>query len=143
MKRSDILKVLGAIVFLGLFFGAAMLHRHYRGDMNLQQISMNRIKKAATHHRVVPVSVISNIGSSRLMVLEMSIPCQDEGQCIDLKRKMRSIKSDFLIQVDSEDMTKWVRNRDYGSIKIKFLQIINRHIKDRVKNLYFDSFLPL
>ncbi len=142
MKRGDIVKVLGVIIFLGLFLGGAMLLSHYQGDIKLSEISMNRTKKAPENNKMVPVGVISNIGNSKV-VLEMSIPCQGEGQCIDLKRKMRSIKSDFLIQVDSEVMNKWVRNRDYGSIKNKFLQIINRHTKDRVKNLYFDSFLPL
>ena len=91
---------------------------------------------------MVPVGVISNIGNS-MVVLEMSIPCQGEGQCNDLKRKMSSIKSDFLIQVDSKDMDKWIQQRDYDSIKDKLLQIINHHAKNRVKNLYFHSFLPL
>jgi len=134
--------VLGGIFFLGLLFGGAMLLWHYQGGINLSKISMNRIKKAPKNNKMVPVGVISNIGNS-LVVLEMSIPCQGEGQCNDLKRKMSSIKSDFLIQVDSKDMDKWIKQRDYDSIKNKLLQIINHHAKDRVKNLYFHSFLPL
>jgi len=143
MKRGDIVKVLGAILFLGLFFGTAMLHRHYKDGITLPKISMNRSTKPAKYNKVVPVSVISNIGSGSLFLVEMSIPAQNEQQRIDLRRKMRLIKSDFLIQVDSKDMNKWVQERDYGSIKNKFLQIINKHAINRVENLYFDSFLPM
>ena len=74
-------------------------------------------------------------------MVEMAIPCVSKTQYTNLNQKIDRIKSEMLTNIDQEEMNKWVRDRDYVSIKGELLKVINKHTKKPIENIYFDSFL--
>ena len=114
----------------------------YRKDsIDLQNLSMVRQNKDKRGSKYIKCQFFSNIGAQNYLMLEMSIPCENTTQYEDLNQKIDRIKSDMLININPEEMKKWVGDRNFVSIKGELLNIINRHANMPVEHIYFDSFL--
>ena len=102
---------------------------------------MLRQKKDKNGSNYLKCQLFSNFGTQNYLALEMAIPYENKTQYADLNQKMGRIKSDMLTNIDQKEMNKWVKERDYVTIKGELLKVINKHTKKPIEHIYFDSFL--
>ena len=114
---------------------------HHNEKINFQKISMLRQKNNKNGSNYLKCQLLSNLGAQNYLLLEMAIPYENNTQYADLNQNMDRIKSDMLTNIDQEQMNKWVKERDFVSIKGELLKVINKHTKKPVEHVYFDSFL--
>jgi flagellar basal body-associated protein FliL len=73
--------------------------------------------------------------------IRAKIPNRDKKQQDDLKGKLEGIKSDFLTNMNQQELAKWIRERNYDAIKAELLKVINTHTNKPVEHIYFDSLI--
>jgi len=124
--------VLVLIICIGLVW--------YNSDSKNIQISSFKFNKNKKYEKTVQVSIISNLGPSHLMKMNIAIPCNDRSQCADLTQNMSRMKSGFLTQLGQEEMKDLIDDRDFNAIKKAYMSVINRVAEKPVDNIYIDSF---
>jgi|GEM_PF-1613759 len=110
-------------------------------NVDLQNLSMIKPKHRKTAPQFVKCRLYSNLGVKDYLMLEMSIPYRDKKQQDDLKGKLEGIKSDFLTNMNQQELAKWVRERNYDAIKAELLKVINTHTNKPIEHIYFDSLI--
>jgi flagellar basal body-associated protein FliL len=130
--------VLSFIVLIAM--GVAVII-HHNEKIQFKNISMLRQKQDNNGTNYIKCRLFSNIGSENYVMMEMAIPYENKTQYADLNRKIGRIKSDMLTNINPDEMNKWVKERDYVAIKSELLKVINKHTKEPIKHIYFDSFL--
>ncbi len=131
-----------AILVVGLLVLGAVILNRYKTEIVISKLSLNptKTKTKNAYLRYVKSTVISNIGGHNILKFEMAIPYENMEQRRDLKRKMKQIKDDFLVQIEQGKMEEWVKQRDFAAIRKAYLKIINKHTDKPIENLYFASF---
>jgi flagellar basal body-associated protein FliL len=130
--------VLCAIALIAICITVFIYHD---GKVNLQNLSMLKPKQGKTAPQYVKCQLFSNLGAKDYLMLEMAIPYRDKEQQADLKGKLDQIKSDFLTNINHQNMAKWIQERDYDAIKAELLKVINAHTQKPVEHIYFDSLI--
>ena len=142
MGDNVYLKGFIAIVVVGLLVLGAWLLNQYKEQITISKwsSSQRKTKSKNEYSRFVQSSVVSNIGGRNFLKLEMAIPYEDIEQRRDLKRKMKRIKDDLLVNIEQKKMEEWVKQRDFAAIRNEYLKIINQHTDKPIENVYFKTF---
>ena len=142
MGDNVYLKGFIAIVVVGLLVLGAWLLNQYKEQITISKFSSSqrKTKSKNEYSRFVQSSVVSNIGGRNFLKLEMAIPYEDIEQRRDLKRKMKRIKDDLLVNIEQKKMEEWVKQRDFAAIRNEYLKIINQHTDKPIENVYFKTF---
>jgi flagellar basal body-associated protein FliL len=144
MKVFEENNVKGSTLVLSIFALIAIcviIFIYHDEKINLQNLSMLKLKQGKTAPQYVKCQLFSNLGARDYLMLEMAIPYRDKEQQADLKGKLNQIKSDFLTNINHRKMEKWIQERDYDAMKAELLKVINAHTKEPVEYIYFDSLL--
>ena len=129
------IKLMGALVLIlsiGLFW--------YNYDSKDIRISSVKFKKKQKYYQTANLSLVSNIGPTYQMKMDLSIPCQTKTQYSDLTYKMPRIKSALLTTMDQGEMTNLIEDRDFDAIKKAYMGVINRFVEKPVNTIYIESF---
>ena len=140
MNAGILRKIFTTILIVGLSVLCVGLLDHYEADINFSNISIKKRKKDDGYSQHLKYKMVSNIGESNILKMEMAIPYENREQRLDLKRNMQKIKNDILVTFDQKEMEEWVEQRNFKAIKSKYLAIINQHTDKPVKDLFFASF---
>jgi len=130
--------VLSVFVLISICVAAFIYHNE---KINFHTISMIKQKKDKNGSNYIKCQLFSNLGNQNYLMLEMAIPYENKTQYTDLNQKIDRIKSDMLTNIDQEQMNKWVKERDFVAIKSELLKVINKHTKNPIEHIYFESFL--
>ena len=135
-------KILIILIFfiLILFFGSGIVL--YKKDvMKLPMVPMTKKGGNGNYYKNVNVSIMTNLSTSRLMKIDLAIPCRSEEQHIDVTNNVKGIKTDFLLKFNQKKMEEWLQNRDFDAIKAEFRDIVNDHLAQPVETIYFESLI--
>jgi len=130
--------VLSVFVLLAI---CVLVFFHHNEKIHFQNISMLKQKKEENGSNYIKCQLFSNLGNQNYLMLQMAIPYENKTQYTDLNKKIDRIKSDMLTNIDQGEMNKWVMERNYAAIKSELLNVINKHTKEPIEHIYFESFL--
>ena len=139
LGKGKILITLILLVLI-LFFGSGIIL--YKNDIiALPMVPMEKKVEDGHYFKKVNVSIMTNLSTSRLVKIEVAIPCSSEEQHIDVKNNVKGIKTDFLLKFNQKKMGEWLQNRDFDAIKAEFRDIANEHLVRPVDTIYFESLI--
>jgi flagellar basal body-associated protein FliL len=128
------------LLILILFFGSGIVL--YKKDViKLPMVPMKKKGGHGNYSKSVNVSIMTNLSTSRLMKIDLAIPCRSKEQHIEVTNNVKGIKTDFLLKFNQKKMEEWLRNRDFDAIKAEFRDIINDHLAQPVETVYFESLI--
>ena len=137
-KGKFLMSVLSVFALIAICAAALYYHNE---KISFNNISMLKQKKDKNGSNYVKCRVVTNLGNQNRMMMEMAIPYENKAEYNDLNYKIDRIKSDMLTNINQEEMKNWVRERDFVAIKGELLKVINKHTKQPIEHIYFDSFL--
>ena len=135
-------KILITLIFLILilFFGSGIVL--YKTDViKLPMVPMEKKGGHGNYLKQVNVSIMTNLSTSRLMKIDLAIPCRSQEQHTDVTNNVKGIKTDFLLKFNQKKMEEWLQNRDFDAIKAEFRDIVNDHLAQPVETIYFESII--
>ncbi|MBW2489662.1 MAG: flagellar basal body-associated FliL family protein [Deltaproteobacteria bacterium] len=138
-NKGKVLAIVVSVFVLMVICIAVILY--HNEQINFENISMLTQKKDHNGSNYIKCQLFSNLGTQNYLTLEMAIPYENKTQCDDLTQNIERIKSDMLTNINQEEMKNWVRMRDFVAIKGELLKVINKHTKQPIEHIYFDSFL--
>jgi flagellar basal body-associated protein FliL len=112
----------------------------YNYGSNGIKISSAKLKKKHSSYETAKFSIVSNLGTSSQMRMEVAIPCRDKKQYSDLDQNLPRIKDALLTSIDQEKMTKHIGDRNFDMIKKSYLNVINRFLEKPVDTILITSF---
>lgn len=89
----------------------------------------------------VPVKIMVSCGGQKMVSMKLSIPCSGKTQQKELTRKLPQLKSDLLIRLDPQKIEDHLEGRNFAGLKADLLDVINRHTREPVQDVYLDSLL--
>ena len=135
-------KLIAVVLSIFLLFATGyVVLFHHNEKIDFKKISMLKQETDENGSNYIKCQLFSNLGTQNYLMLEMAIPYENQTQYEELNQKIDRIKSDMLTNIDQEDMSKWVKERDFTTIKGELLKVINKHSNKTIENIYFDSFL--
>jgi flagellar basal body-associated protein FliL len=128
------------LLILILFFGSGIVL--YKTDViKLPEVPMEKKGGHVNYSKNVNVSIMTNLSTTRLMKIDLAIPCRSEEQHIEVSNNVKAIKTDFLLKFNQKKMEEWLQNRDFDAIKAEFRDIVNDHLAQPVETIYFESLI--
>ena len=128
------------LLILILFFGSGIIL--YKKDIiEIPMVPMTKKGGNGNYYKNVNVSIMTNLSTSRLMKIDLAIPCRSEEQHIEVSNNVKGIKTDFLLKFNQKKMEEWLQNRDFDAIKAEFRDIANEHLVQPVETIYFESLI--
>ena len=125
-------------------FVAAVLVSSYWIYQNKEKILIPELRfKSLTRefNGHAKLKITSNIGDHGILRMKVSIPCADIKQFETIMQRMPRVESDFLLSVDQNEIKSLIDNKDFKTLKVRILKIVNRHVPWEVKDIYFDTLL--
>jgi flagellar basal body-associated protein FliL len=133
--------MIAIVLIIGVIGASVWFVYGDKADIHWPDIRIKRLTGTEAGTETVACKVVSNMGTNGLLLrFNMVIPCEDKDQKADLTKQMSRVKSDLLVHLDQAEMARWVRERNFESIKSELLKIVNRHSKRPVNEIFFDSF---
>jgi hypothetical protein len=79
-------------------------------------------------------------GKEESIGIELATPYSSKRQMTDILKKEVKIKNDFLMNVEENDIKKWVKTKNFMAIKTKFIQITNNYLDEPIEKVYLSRF---
>jgi hypothetical protein len=135
-EKTQIFILLLILTFLVLFSALAY---HFKMEIKISDTLTPLKDSAEKSGRHVKCSLLSSIGSKNL-VLELLIPCQDNNQQADLKKKIPKIQHALLLSTEQPLFVSSLERRQFPEIKKHLIKIVNEISETPVKEIFFESF---
>ena len=88
----------------------------------------------------VRCTLISPVGKSHYLRMELAIPYKDRTQWMDIREALPPFKHDFMLSMENSGIKAIVQKRDFETLRAHLLRLLNRHVKKPVEQVYFESF---
>lgn len=141
---TEKIKIVLTVFFIFVISVAAVIAYQSRDKIDFQKIiydNQTGISKSVSggSNLFVQCVIFTSIEKKTLR-LTVNIPCKNRQQKSDLEEKLPKIQNAFILSMSDASMQELVKSRDFNSIKIRFLSIINTLTSIHVSNLYFEHY---
>ena len=129
-----------------LIICAAFYHKRDNfefGDVKMSGFDKSEKNKSLNplrNSKVVITDIHMGIGNDSSVGMELACPYTSSKQYSQLWKHANQIKSDFLLQVGSNQMKTWAKEKNYGAVKATFRTIVNKYVDEPVTEVYLSKF---
>ena len=131
----------GLIIFLCLMF---CTHNELMDFGHIKVKKNNNFKKEylnpLRNHKVVITRLHIGFGSNGSVGIEMATPYDNKRLQERLLKEETRIKNDFIMSVNEEEISGWVKRRNFNDLKSEFIRIVNQYVDEPVKEVYISKF---
>ncbi len=88
----------------------------------------------------VRCTLISSVNDTQHLRMELAIPYKSRNQWVEIRKAVPRLKHEFMMSMQTKGLEEVVKRRDFNTLRSHLLRLINRHLKNPVEEIYFESF---
>jgi Flagellar basal body-associated protein FliL len=128
------------IFILGAMVAGSFISLKYPQLLRIPQRLLQKAYNASQSKGQVKCSVAYSVGERHYLRLKISIVSNGNRQWLDLTRNLPRFKHELLMELGRSEMKEAVKNRDFKTLKVHFIRILNRIVNAPVKKVYIENF---
>ncbi|MGD9160706.1 MAG: hypothetical protein PVG39_19975 [Desulfobacteraceae bacterium] len=143
MKKNIFYKIGFTIVLIIICVSFCYFHNSFETKemkiMKYKRIDENYLNPLRNCEVIITQFHIG-FGKEESIGIELATPYSSKRQMTDILKKEVKIKNDFLMNVEENDIKKWVKTKNFMAIKTKFIQITNNYLDEPIEKVYLSRF---